>query len=83
MPEVLLKANVPEDMVDEFKGLSGLRISLLVSRLLNDKLSRLIRLEKILSKSELSEDKAKEIADDISLSLSERYDELYKQTYGK
>jgi len=83
MTEVILKANVPEDMADEFKRLPGLEMSLLVSRLLKGKLSRLVRLERIISKSELSGDEAKEISDEISLSLSRRYDNLYKKAYGK
>lgn len=83
MTEVLLRAEVPEDMAEEFSRLSGLRLSLVVSKLLKDKLSRMVRLERIISKSELSDDKAKEIADDISLSLSRKYDNLYEQAHGK
>jgi len=77
MPEVMV--DLPEDLVKELEKISKLDLSLVVSRLLKEKLARIARLEKIISKSKLSEEKAREIADEINLSLSKEYDKLYRK----
>jgi|YelNatPaOPRAMG01_1025707.scaffolds.fasta_scaffold69885_3 hypothetical protein len=77
MPEVMV--DLPEDLVKELEKISKLDLSLVVSRLLKEKLTRIARLEKIISKSKLSEEKAREIADEINLSLSKEYDKLYRK----
>lgn len=82
MEEIVLKMQVPEDLSSELKEVSKARWSLVINRLLKEKLSRLIRLEKIIRKSELSKTKAFEIADKISESLAKRYEAMYKRMYG-
>lgn len=80
MAEVLLR--VPDDVRREFEALLGRGISesmwqLLFSRFLKEelreKLSRIKRIESIVSKSKLTEKQAKELADEASLSLSKRF----------
>jgi|GEM_PF-2723929 Cu/Ag efflux pump CusA len=56
MPEVMV--DLPEDLVKELEKISKLDLSMVVSRLLKEKLARIARLEKIISKSKLSEEKA-------------------------
>lgn len=77
MPEVMI--DLPEDLVKELEQISKLELSLVVSKLLKERLAKLARLEKIVSKSKLSEGKAREIADEINLSLSEEYDRLCRK----
>ncbi len=77
MAEVIVE--VPEELKREVKGIPGIELSLVVSRLLKAKLERIVRLERIVSKSKLSEEKANELADEISLSLSRRYEKLHKR----
>ncbi|MDW8033530.1 MAG: hypothetical protein RMI79_01050, partial [Nitrososphaerota archaeon] len=61
MPELIV--DLPEDLVRELEQVSKLDLSLVVSKLLKERLARLARLERIVSKSKLSEEKAREIAD--------------------
>jgi CO/xanthine dehydrogenase FAD-binding subunit len=82
MEEVVVRMRVSEDLAKEFRSVSKSEWSLAVSKLLKDKVSRISRLERLLKKSRLSEEKAKEISDKIDESLAVRYDELYKKTYG-
>ena len=77
MPEVMI--DLPEDLVRELEQISKLELSLVVSKLLKERLAKLARLERIVSKSGLSEEKAREIADEIDLSLSKEYDKLFRK----
>ncbi|MBO3840117.1 MAG: hypothetical protein QXM98_03700 [Thermoproteota archaeon] len=77
MPEVMI--DLPEDLVRELEQISKLELSLVVSKLLKERLAKLARLERIVSKSGLSEEKAREIADEINLSLSKEYDKLFRK----
>ena len=77
-----MRMQIPEDLANELREVPKVEWSLVVNKLLKDKLSRLVRLEKIISKSELSEAKALEISDKINESLAKRYESLYKQMYG-
>lgn len=82
MVEVVLKMHVPKDLANELREVSKSDLSLAVNRLMREKLSRLIRLERIINKSKLSESKAREISDKIDESLAKRYDALYKEAFG-
>lgn len=82
MEEVVVRMRVSEDLAKEFRSVSKSEWSLAVNKLLKDKVSCISRLERLLKKSQLSEEKAKEISDRIDESLARRYDELYKKTYG-
>jgi len=81
MKEVVLRLEVPEDL-KEIAEISEAEISLAVNRLLKKKLLEISEIEMILSKSKLSEEKAREIAKEISLSLSKEYEKLYKELEG-
>ena len=82
MTEVCLKVDVPEDLVIELGKVSKEQLSRVVNRALKEKLSKITRFEGIVEKSKMSQEKASEISDRINKSLSKRYDELYRQTYG-
>ena len=80
MAELLLR--VPDEVRREFETVLGREIpgkmwQLLFSRFLNEelreKLSEIKRIESIVSKSKLTEKQAKELADEVSLSISKRF----------
>ncbi|GEM_PF-3407030 len=76
-----LKLEVPDDVRVQFEELFGNKMpegmwQPLFSRFLNDelrkKLSEIKRIESIVSKSKLTEKQAKELADEVSMSLTKR-----------
>jgi len=74
MPKLVVK--IPKDL-EFLTKVPEIELSLFVSRLLKEKLERIERLEKGLQKSELTEEKAEELANKISEGLAKRYIELY------
>lgn len=76
MTELVIK--IPEDLKREIEQVSEINWSLAVSRLVREKFERLARLKRIVSKSELSEEKAVELSDKISESLAMRYEDMPK-----
>ncbi len=81
MEEVVVKVGVPEDL-KEIVEISEAEISLAVNRFLKKKLLEIAEIERILSKSKLSEERAREVAREISLSLAKEYEKLYKELEG-
>lgn len=73
-----LNVVIPEDLKLEVEKVSEIDWSLAVSRLVKEKFERLARLKRIVSKSELTEEKALELSDKISASLARRYEEMFK-----
>jgi len=71
-----INVEVPEDLKREVEQVSEIDLSLAVSRLIKEKFERLARLKRIVSKSELSEEKAVKLSDKISESLARRYEEM-------
>jgi uncharacterized protein YacL (UPF0231 family) len=80
MDELLLR--VPDEVRREFETVLGREIpekmwQLLFARFLNEelreKLSEIKKIESIVSKSKLTEKQAKELADEVSLSISKRF----------
>ena len=76
MAELVIR--IPEDLKREVEQVSEIDWSLAASRLIKEKFERLARLKRIVSKSELSEEKAVELSDKISESLARRYEEIFK-----
>jgi len=74
MCEVVVE--VPEDLIVRIKKMPEIDWSLAVSRMVKQELGRLARLKRIVSKSELTEEKALEISYKISESLAKRYEKL-------
>lgn len=71
MEEILVQ--LPDDIAGVLKNFSQLEKSLLVSKLLKEKLKELAKLRKIVSKSQLTQEKADDIASKINESLAQRY----------
>ena len=73
---VEVKIEVPED-VKFIAEVNKVELSLFVSRVVREELERISWLSRELEKSKLTEEKAKEIADEINRSLARKYIELY------
>ena len=74
MTEIVVK--IPEDLGLGMKDIPETTLSLLASRLVKEKFERLARLKRIVSKSELTEEKALELSTRVSESLSKRYEKM-------
>ena len=74
-----LVVEIPQDLESEFKAIPKPELSILVSKVLSERLSRLIAFKKIVSKSKLTEKQAKDLADEVSMSLAKRYDKLFSK----
>ena len=70
MAEIVVK--VPEDIGIELGRVSEENWQLLFSRFLRRELEEIRALEAILSKSKLTEEQAKELADEVSLAIAKR-----------
>jgi len=73
---VEVKIEVPED-VKFIAEVDKVELSLFVSRVVKEELERISWLSRELEKSKLTEEKAKEIADEINRALGRKYIELY------
>ena len=73
-----IKVEIPEELKQEVEQVSEIDWSLAASRVIKEKFERLARLKRIVSKSELTEEKALELSDKISESLARRYEEILK-----
>jgi len=74
MEELCIK--LPEEIVKELKLLSDVDRSVFIASLIKNRIEKMARLKKIISKSKLSEEKANEIADKINESLAKKYKEI-------
>ncbi len=81
MKEIVVK--IPEDVAREVEGIEKIDVSLLVNKLLMEKVLELARLKKIVDKSKLSEEKAKELADEVNEALYKRYRKIYAERFLK
>ena len=79
MREIVVK--IPEDIAKEIENLEKIDVSLVVNRFLIEKISELVKMKKILEKSELTEEKAKELAEEVNEALYKRYKKLYEQEF--
>jgi hypothetical protein len=73
---VELKIEIPDELESEFRQISKIDLSILVSKALKGELSRIVKFKRIVSKSKLKPDQAERLSDKISDSLARRYDRL-------
>lgn len=76
MPEVVIK--IPDDLQEEFKGVKPIFWQLVVDRAINRELAMLNALKRKVSKSNLTEEDARKLSDEVSKALAKRYLELSK-----
>ncbi|MBS3097698.1 hypothetical protein J4209_02775 [Candidatus Woesearchaeota archaeon] len=72
-----LKVEIPDEL-KELESASGINWQLAVEKRLKEEFEELARLKRIVSKSKLTEEQAKELADDVNLSLAKKYKGLLK-----
>ena len=72
-----LKVEIPDEL-KELESASGINWQLAVEKRLKEEFEELARLTRIVSKSKLTEEQAKELADDVNLSLAKKYKGLLK-----
>ena len=72
MAEAEVMFKVPEDIGIELGKISKEDWQLLFSRFLRRELEEIREIESIVSKSKLTEEQAKELADEVSLSIAKR-----------
>jgi len=75
--EVVIKLRVPKDLAEDLRRIEEKDFSLFASRIIKEKLEKIISLYKEVKKSKLSKKEAKKISDMINRSLARKYLELY------
>jgi len=70
---------VPAELESEFKSIPQSELSMMVNRLLHEKLSRVARVRRIVSKSKASQEQVDELSGDIKKSMWARYERLLGQ----
>lgn len=67
---------IPKELEEEFKKLDPLLLQLAMQKLVREKLESFMEVEKILSKSKLTEKEALELGKKVNKSLAKRYESL-------
>lgn len=74
MPEIVVP--VPKELEEEFKKFDTLLLQLAIQKLIRKKFEEFAKVEKILSRSKLTEREAIELSRKVNKSLAERYEKL-------
>ncbi|MDT7886482.1 MAG: hypothetical protein RQ968_03835 [Thermoproteota archaeon] len=74
MVEIVVK--IPKELEEDFKKIDPLLLELAVQRLIKEKLEEFVEVEKILSKSKLTEKVALELGRKVNKALAKRYEKL-------
>jgi hypothetical protein len=74
MVEIVVK--IPRELEEDFKKIDPLLLELAVQRLIKEKLEEFVEVEKMLSKSKLTEKKALELGRKVNKALAKRYKKL-------
>jgi len=65
--------SIPRELEEEIRGLSKLRFSLIIAKMVRPELERLARLKRIVSKSEFTEKDVQELSDKTDMALSQKF----------
>lgn len=68
-----LEIEIPEELRRDFENLSGIDVSLAMSRVLRAELERLAKLKAVVSKSRFTEKDARSLSSKVDESLSKRF----------
>lgn len=74
MAEIIVK--IPKELEEDFKKIDPLLLELAVQRLIKEKLEEFVEVEKMLSKSKLTEKEALELGRKVNKALAKRYEKL-------
>lgn len=73
-----LVVEIPDEL-EELKSVSRINWQLAVEKRLKEEFEELARIKRIVAKSKLTEEQAKELADEVNLALAKRYLKLSKR----
>jgi hypothetical protein len=76
MAEIVVK--IPKELEEDFKKIDPLFLELAVQKLIKERLEEFIKVEKILTKSKLTEKEALELGRKVNKSLAKRYEKLLR-----
>jgi CCR4-NOT transcriptional regulation complex NOT5 subunit len=76
MTEIVVK--IPKELEEDFKKIDPLFLELAVQRLIKERLEEFVKVEKILTKSKLTEKEALELGRKVNKSLAKRYEKLLR-----
>jgi hypothetical protein len=76
MTEIVVK--IPKELEEDFKKIDPLFLELAVQRLIKERLEEFVKVEKILTKSKLTEKDALELGRKVNKSLAKRYEKLLR-----
>lgn len=76
MEEINIK--IPEEL-KELGSISKINWQLAINKMLKEKFERVERVKRILDKSKITDEKAKELADEVNIALAKRYEKLLKK----
>jgi len=74
MVEIVVK--IPKELEEDFKKIDPLLLELAVQRLIKEKLEEFVEVEKMLSKSKLTDKEALELGRKVNKALAKRYEKL-------
>ena len=76
MAEIVVK--IPKELEEDFKKIDPLLLELAVQRLIKERLEEFVKVERILTKSKLTEKEALELGREVNKSLARRYEKLLR-----
>jgi hypothetical protein len=74
MAKIIVK--IPKELEEDFKKIDPLLLELAVQGLIKEKLEEFVEVEKMLSKSKLTEKEALELGRKVNKGLAKRYEKL-------
>jgi len=76
MAEIVVK--IPKELEEDFKKIDPLFLELAIQRLIKERLEEFVKVERILTKSKLTEREALELGREVNKSLAKRYEKLLR-----
>jgi hypothetical protein len=76
MAEIVVK--IPKELEEDFKKIDPLFLELAIQKLIKERLEEFVKVEKILTKSKLTEKEALELGRKVNKSLAKRYEKLLR-----
>jgi len=74
MTEIVVK--IPKELEEDFKKIDPLFLELAIQRLIKERLEEFVKVERILTKSKLTEKEALELGRKVNKGLAKRYEKL-------
>jgi hypothetical protein len=76
MVEITVK--IPKELEEDFKKIDPLFLELAIQRLIKERIEEFVKVERILTKSKLTEKEALKLGRKVNKSLTKRYEKLLR-----